>query len=388
MECSPAPSRSLEKDFPICIDGRMIGAGTSGVTRYAETLYTSLRSAGLEPGLLDDGGAHLRRGSWRNLLAAARPSSRRLTAMPRGFSGRDIFREAQIHFNLYGRLLSLKPPQPFGLMHWTYPVPLHLNGWKNIYTIHDAIPLLHPELSSIEPRRHARLLRRVMAACDLILTVSESARRDIASTTGYPMERIANVSQAVEAEETTISPSAVPETLSNTPYFIVIGAIEARKNSARLIEAYSKSGTGVPLLFVGGIGWRGQEAASGLPRRRNIYHLPPQPRQSLVALLANAKALLFPSLAEGFGLPIAEAMALGVPVMTSKGGATEETAGGAAFLVDPLDVSAIAQAIVRLDTDEVLRAKLRALGLKRATAFRAELYVQRLVDQYIKVVNG
>ena len=95
-------------------------------------------------------------------------------------------------------------------------------------------------------------------------------------------------------------------------------------------------------------------------------------------VIAGARALLFPSLAEGFGLPIAEAMALGTPVMTSTGGATEEVARSAALLVDPLSLDAMARAIARLDNDAALRTSLAAAGRERARDFSLESFAERL----------
>jgi glycosyltransferase involved in cell wall biosynthesis len=364
----------------------MIGAGNSGVASYAGTLYQSLASQGFEPMLIDDDGPAGRRSRLSKWVSAARPGPRKLFEQAGRLTARDIFREAQVHFTLYGRLLELVPPCVGGLVHWTYPVPLHVRGWKNLYTVHDAIPLQHPELTAIAQQRHRRLLDQMMAHSDRIVTVTESARRDISAATGCPIGRIANLSQAVDVGGGSDAP--LPAQIAEGRYFLFAGTIEARKNVARLVEAHGQSGTALPLVVVGVAGWGGEAALARIHQESNVVMLPPQPRAVLLRLIGATRAMLFPSLAEGFGLPIAEAMTLGVPVLTSSGGATEETAGGAACLVDPHDTGAMAQAIARLAQDEEYCARLRAAGLARAEAFRADAYAGRLRALYSEVMNG
>ena len=102
----------------------------------------------------------------------------------------------------------------------------------------------------------------------------------------------------------------------------------------------------------------------------------------MLTLIQNARAVLFPSLAEGFGLPIVESMALGTPVMTSNGHATQEVAGNAALLVDPYNVSEMADAISLLDQSSCLRQELTAAGLMRAQDFSMEHYISRIAGLY------
>jgi glycosyltransferase involved in cell wall biosynthesis len=178
-------------------------------------------------------------------------------------------------------------------------------------------------------------------------------------------------------------------------YFLFFGALEPKKNIGRLLEAYLSAGTATPLVIVGGKGWksegelgllqlRGEPAGDG-PRIRRIDYLP---FGTLQRLIRGARAVLFPSLSEGFGLPVAEAMALGTATLTSTEASLPEIAGDAAVLVDPYDVQAIAQGIRRLDQDAELRAALEAAGPRQAARFGAAAYQARLTEMYAGVMGG
>lgn len=295
-----------------------------------------------------------------------------------GWTAFDIFRRAQRHFREHGTLLRVRVPggsgSPTGIMHWTYPVPIVLEDWANIYTVHDAIPFTHPELTRVDPARHRRLLRRIDERAAAILTVSDDAARALADHGGMGSAPIVNAGLAVPAPA---AGEPLPPGLVEGGYLLVCGAVEPRKNIARIVAAWRQSGTALPLVVAGPDGW-GAEPLRQVLDDAGVMRLPLVPRATLAALQRGARALLFPSLAEGFGLPIIEAMACGTPVMTSRGGATGEAAGDAALLVDPLDVSAMAAGIVRLGSDEVLRDRLIAAGRARARHFSAERFAERL----------
>jgi glycosyltransferase involved in cell wall biosynthesis len=137
-----------------------------------------------------------------------------------------------------------------------------------------------------------------------------------------------------------------------------VGTLEPRKNLRRIAEAASR--IGVELRVVGARGWGGVDTPGWLGEVSD---------EELAALYRGARVVAFPSLYEGFGIPVLEAMASGAPVVTSSGGATEEVAGGAAVLVDPLDVASIAAG---LEKAAARGDELRALGLERASAYSWE----------------
>lgn len=372
----------------VCIDARMLGSDGTGVARYSRTLIDALASAGVQPLLLHadvDGAGRLRRwiGSTRRAGRFAREQADCVvSSADRSLVARDVFREAQVHFNLYGRLLPIRCEGPPGVMHWTYPVPLTMLGWRNVYTVHDVIPLSDSGLSPIRSDRHRKMLRTIARSADRLITVSRSARTEIIRALGCDPAFVTNTSQAVSVSSDDVADADVGDT---DDYFLFCGTIEPRKNLARLAEAYRRSGVQRKLVIIGPDGWRA-DGVRQLLEHANVLVLPFQPRDRLIHVMKHARALLFPSLSEGFGLPVAEAMALGTPVMTSALGATAEVAGDAAALVDPFDVDAMAAVIQRLDIDSEYRDRLRVAGLERAMSFRPLPYAHRLLSIYAELL--
>ncbi len=160
------------------------------------------------------------------------------------------------------------------------------------------------------------------------------------------------------------------------PYALFVGSIQPRKNLVRLAQAYARlHAAGLAdfdLVLAGGDGWKAQPihaaiAALGLPQQIHLPGYLPEPERA--ALLQGARLFCYPSLAEGFGLPLLEAHHVGVPVMTSNNSSLPEVAGEGALLVDPTDVDALAQAMLRLSRDEALRARLIAAGHENIKRF-------------------
>lgn len=304
-----------------------------------------------------------------------------------GFIGRDIFRRAHVHFGLRRRFMRLHPPLPFGIMHWTYPVPMRMEGWINIYTVHDLIPLLQPHLSPVKRSRHLAVMRELVAHADRIVTVSEAARLDIAAMFGGREARVVNCGQGVDISPADVA-SALPHGLRSGQYLLFCGAVEPRKNLHRLIDAHARSGTPFPLVIAGPDGWRAERIEPLIDRAQKVIRLGFLDRRELLALIRDARALLFPSLAEGFGLPVVEAMRLGTPVLTSSSGALAEVAADAALLVDPLDIEEIARGIGRISGDDVLLGALSRRGQIRSEAFSLVRFAARLGSVYEDAVAG
>jgi glycosyltransferase involved in cell wall biosynthesis len=217
-------------------------------------------------------------------------------------------------------------------------------------TLHDLALVRHPELF---PRWHRWSGRAgigpVARAADRVFAVSEFTKREAVELLGVAEEKVTVIGNAVDP---VFSPS---NSLLLGDYVLAVATLEPRKNLRRVAEAAARAG--VELRVVGAVGWGGVETPGRVGEVSD---------EELAALYGGARALVFPSLYEGFGIPVLEAMASGTPVVTSRGGATEEVAGGAAVLVDPFDVDAIAAGIAEADTR---RGELRALGLARAQAF-------------------
>ena len=275
----------------------------------------------------------------------------------------------------------------------------------NIVTIHDLVPLRLPYLTLDNKRYIFNLLSDLTRNADHIVTVSDHSRRDIMQFFNVPEARITNTWQT----------SSLPRKLLDRPaedaardvanlfdlepggYFLFLGALEPKKNVMRLIDAYATSGSTRPLVIAGGAGWQNEDELERIKDDRflryrltrgtiapykQVRRISYLPLEQLVPLMRGARALLFPSLYEGFGLPVLEAMMLGTPVMTSNITSLPEVAGGAALCVDPYDVTAMAQAIRALDADADLRADLSQKGLTRAEFFSMERYTERLTGLY------
>lgn len=237
-----------------------------------------------------------------------------------------------------------------------------------VVTVLDLSVWRFPELFPRWTRTAApRLAPRVLRAAQRILAISEFTKRELVEVLGVPEEKVAAVPLAVEPELfRPDGPAAEGE------YVLAVGTLEPRKNLARLAEATRR--LGVELRVVGAAGWGGVGAGGD-----GVRWLGRVGDDELARLYRGAAVLAYPSLYEGFGFPILEAMACGAPVVTSRGGSTEEVAGEAAVLVDPLDTAAIAAGI---DEARSRREELRARGLARAAAFSWDETARRTVEVY------
>lgn len=369
------------QNTPFAIDARMLGREGTGVATYAAALLDALERGGRAPVRIADPscGRPMRRAGpparWLRWADALVDRPRALRTAPGGLFARDIFRLAQVHFDRHGTVLRLHAPGPPGIVHWTYPLPIRIEGWINIYTVHDAIPIFHPQLSQIDPVRHRRLLEALTESAEHILTVSEAARVDIIAALGCDPAIIGACLPGLDAAPAL--DAALPAGLTSDGFLLFAGSVEPRKNLLRLAEAHRRSGAPYPLVVAGPDGWRSDEIAPRLAADPAIIRLPYVDRPLLMTLMARARALVFPTITEGFGLPIVEAMQLGTAVLTSRGGATEEVAGGAALLADPLSVNDLAAQIARL-ADDATVATLRRDGLARGGAFTAAAFADRL----------
>jgi glycosyltransferase involved in cell wall biosynthesis len=226
---------------------------------------------------------------------------------------------------------------------------------------------------------------------------------------GVPENRITNTYQAVNIPaKYRDKPAEIVELeirgtfgLNYKDYYLFWGSIEPKKNVGRIIEAYLASGVKSPLVIVGAQAWKSEEELKLLDDdhlrtmiridnetrvKRKIIQLSYAPFPLLVSLIRGAKCTIFPSLYEGFGLPVLESMLLGTPVISSNTASIPEVAGEAAILVDPYDAQKIAQAIRAVDADEGLRNSLVAAGLTQAERFSEAAYVNRLKPLYAQFV--
>ena len=343
---------------------------------------------------------HARPVAWTERVEKATFADR-LPDFDRLVSSPDLFAVAHRRFALLGRFLTLHMRNPPDIMHWTYPVPVRLAGARNIYTLHDLVPLKLPYTTLDAKTFYARLVRRCTLEGDRICTVSEASRRDIVQLLGVPEEKVSNCYQTALSPDLLDPPEEDARAvegvfgLAHRGYFLFFGAIEPKKNIGRLLEAYLSLRTTTPLVIVGARAWSsegelrllGKAGQMRGDRGGGVIQLDYLPRSLLVKLIRGARAVVFPSLYEGFGLPVLEAMQLGTPVLTGNTSSLPEVAGDAALLVDPYDVSAITRALGRIDGDADLRDRMGRDGIAQATTFSPDRYLARLEAMYAQVLG-
>jgi alpha-1,3-rhamnosyl/mannosyltransferase len=296
------------------------------------------------------------------------------------------------------RKLGLTPPVErslgaYDVYHATNYVFTHaVKRARRVVTIHDLTLVLFPEW---HPRARvssmASEIARSVEIADHILADSASTRDDIVKHFSIRSERISVVPLAADQS---FKPLPAPEVqrvlsdwgLARDGYLLFMGTIEPRKNLLRLLQAVELAGnrTG-PLVIAGADGWGSDEVASriqALRRAGRLMYLGYVPDNARPALVNGARGFVYPSLYEGFGLPVLEAMACGVPVLASNVSSLPEVVGDAGLLVDPSDVDAIAQGMVRLWDDEALRRDLSARGLRRAAGFSWERTARQTLTAY------
>lgn len=316
------------------------------------------------------------------------------------WAAQNLFHYAQRGFQVYGTPTPVTfegAPKP-DIMHWTATLPLHATNALNIYTIHDLIPLRLPHSTTENKSAYRRLCNNIAKKADHIVVVSETTRQDVIRLLGVPEERVTNTYQAVKIplelrerphEEVALELEGIFN-LGWKDYFLYFGAIEPKKNVGRIIEAYLSSGVRKPLIIVGGRSWlaEGETALleqvkrDGGPSAERIRRYEYMSQSMLISLIRGARATLFPSLYEGFGLPVLESMLLETAVLTSTAGSLPEVAGAAALTVDPYDVSAITKGIQSLDADDDLVNDLVEKGVAQAKQFSVERYEERIQSIY------
>lgn len=337
----------------------------------------------------------------------ADPFKSRLPYFDHIFNSAHIFSRANRRYHWYSSKLKevYLEDGKVDLAHWTYPMPLKVKGAVNIYTLHDLVPLRLPYTTLDNKRRYYKLMMGIKKSADHIVTVSEASKRDIVDILGIDASRVTNTYQAVSIPDKYKNRLVedIQRQIEGTfnfgykNYFLFFGSIEPKKNIGRIIEAYLAAKVDTPLVIVGAQAWKSEQELKLLNEDHNrslitignetlvkkkVYQIDYVPFPLLVSLIQGAKGVLFPSLYEGFGLPVLEAMLLGTPVLSSNTSSIPEVAGDAAYLVNPYDVPAITTGIRALCYDEGLREDFVAKGLVQAQKYSEENYKVRIKALY------
>ena len=329
-------------------------------------------------------------------------STARVPAVTEIFNAPSIFQASQAFASVFRRPLALRRLPGVELFHRTSPLPMRMNGAANVVTVHDVIPLALPQSTAINLGLYRRIMQASLKEADALFVVSEHSKRDLLAFFDVPEERVVVTYQAVNIPPTLRNVGAeelerrlrTNFDLAPGGYFLFYGAIEPKKNVMRILDAHAMAKHDLPLVIVGRNGWLYEQevgrirALLGDPRRAGrIRRHEYLPFEHLMLLLRGARALVFPSLYEGFGLPVLEAMLMGVPVITSNSSSLPEVAGDAALLVDPCDVGQIADAMDRLAGDDALRASLVHRGTEQVQRFSPEQYLRRLEEGYRRALG-
>jgi glycosyltransferase involved in cell wall biosynthesis len=267
------------------------------------------------------------------------------------------------------------------VLHVPTPAPARGAGLPLIVTVHDLLPLRLPHLFTRETRAHTRLYVPFVRRATRVITPSTYTRAEVIELLGLPEERVVAIPEGC-AER--FSPREVDrEALRlefgiDGPYVLCVGTLEPRKNLTTVLRVFRRVSAVIPeaeLVVVGGRGWRNDAFEAELGRGETAQRLRVTgfvPDERLVDLYAGAACFLFPSLGEGFGLPLLEAMACGAPVVMSDRPALGEVGQDVTLQAGPLDVEALAAHVIGVLQDRDLAGNLRAAGFVRARGFTWE----------------
>ena len=356
-------------------DATTLGGETSGVGGYTRRLLDAL-------------------------VAGADPSIERLLVL----SNRPVPIEPgpRVEIHAQGRLgpralwMQLELPRLLGrlrpdLVHFTnYMAPLSIRV-PYVVSFHDLTLRLLPHLHTLKKRLlTSALLPRVARGARLVLTPSESSSSDVVQLLGVEPARVRTIPYAAAATFRPVAEGAAALAARGVrgPYLLHVGTLEPRKNLPLALRAFARIAGRFPdttFVVAGPRGWdhgaaRREAVRSGLTSR--AVFLGYVPEEELPRLYSHAAALVYPSLYEGFGLPVVEAMACGAPVLTSLSSSLAEIAAGAAVLVDPQNEAALAAAMAALLSDEGLRVELREKGFRRAASWSWRRTAERTVEAY------
>jgi len=352
-------------DGPIAINAAIVGQRPTGLGTYALHLISGLAALGerlvvytSRPDLITDP---------RTLVQRVSPAMR----PERGAWGH-LQRLLWVQTGLRARVRRARPRVLLNLM----PEGLLAPGLPQVTTVHDVLPLLYPSEYPRQQYYFRYYVPAVLRASRVVIAISESTRRDLLRFYDVAPEKIHVVLSGYDAQRFVSEgppPGPDPE-----PYLLYIGNVMPHKNLGRLVEAFALVARRLPVRLVLR-GWGRprnvqalRERIAALDLERRVDWRPYAPDEELLALYRGARALVLPSLHEGFGLTALEAMACGTPVVAGRVSSIPEVVGDAGVFVDPLDAESIAGGLGRILTDDWLWKDLRQRGLERAGHFSWE----------------
>ena len=318
------------------------------------------------------------------------------------YNAPSIFRASQAYSFFTGKVTKLLLAEPMDIFHSTCPLPLSIIDTPKVVTIHDLIPIILPASTEVNIRHYLKIITASIQDASAIFCVSEASRIDLLKYFDIPSNKIHVTYQSADLPTSfyNISNDEVEFYIKNLfnlkygQYFIFYGSIEPKKNVARIIESFARARTDLPIVIVGKNGWLFDDVDKLLSNlymnnknRRRFIRIPYLSFHNLMYLLKGAKGLVFPSLYEGFGLPVLEAMQMGCPVITSNISSLPEVGGDAVHYVDPYDICSIASAIDKFSFDESYVKELIKRGYIQAEKFSRQKYIERLNTGYFAAMR-
>jgi alpha-1,3-rhamnosyl/mannosyltransferase len=389
----------------VLINGLSMTGARSGIGHYTAELHRSLIDQGHADEVTCFPAPGLRRalGVWARIRPMLVPSK----GEPAAGRGEVVSGERPLVGGLraLGRTLLARHFRAacrrgrFDLYHEPNFIPLPCD-LPTVTTLHDLGVLLHPEWHPVDRiAAYERDFGRALKQSVHIVTVSDFGRREVIDALGLAPERVSRIYQGIRPN---LRPMPRPDvhralTLLGLPlrYLLYVGTLEPRKNLLTLVQAYcglpGEVREAYPLLLVGGWGWKSGELANYLAseaRDKNVRHIGYLPEEHLGAVYNGARALVFPSLYEGFGLPPLEMMACGGAVVASTADALKETVGGHAHFVEPHDLDGWRDALLRVTCDDDWWHQLRRGAEQVARPFTWERCAAETLTLYRTLAKG
>jgi glycosyltransferase involved in cell wall biosynthesis len=330
-------------------------------------------------------------------------SNDRLPAYKKIINSPGIYKKVEAYSHITGRPSFISTPVKMDIFHATSPIPLKLKNTKKVITVHDTIPLSLPDSSPISLKNYSNLMNASLKDVSAIFVISEFSKRDLLEHFRVSEEKIfiahnvAEISQSIKNIDQNIIEAFLwnNHKLKYKEYFIFYGAIEPKKNVERILQAFTIAKTDYPIVIAGKDGWLFDDVNKFLNSvwergfgKEKFIRIPYLRYQNLMMLLKGARGLVFPSLYEGFGLPVLEAMQMGCPVITSNTTSLPEVGGDAVHYVDPFDIADIASAINKFTEDQEYLDNLIIKGIKQSENFSPEKSLLQLEKGYKYALNS
>ena len=363
----------------------------TGISRYVRCLYTHMQqlpdisvSYFTGPDCLSEMPQQAEPVSWSRAV-------KKIWQLPDAF----VLGLRTLHWLNFERLIRRTCKQgKCNLYHETAFVPAAVDNIPIVYTLHDLSLINH---SATHPRERVwffnLFFKRRISYASHIITVSEFMRNEIIEQLGIHPDTITAIHEAPDGNFYPRSKTDIEAILERyrlpREYVLFVGTLEPRKNMSLLIKALSRTRMDVPLILAGWKGWGDKKWLDdiklfGLEKR--VFFTDYVDEETLACLYSGASAFIYPSLYEGFGLPVLEAMACGCPVICSHVASLPEVAGDAALFIDPLDPDDLAHKIDQVLEDTVLRTMLVEKGLQRAKVFSWQKTAAQTLDVFKNVI--